>query len=237
MYGFPTQTMLETIDSLEMVRQMFENGILQSAYWHQFAMTAHSPVGLEPSKFGVKKLSDEIGSFANNDIFFKDNTGIDHEKFSFGLKKSLFNYMHGICFELPLQEWFDFKIPRTKIHPKYIAQILQEEEIPSFKGNSKVVFLGVNPSVVFFEKNKKGQIYPSAKLTFYSKKETQTIILNQNQGEWLIKMLEKLSVKNEKILTLQEIKNDYEAHDLEHFELFWFNKPMNTLKSFGLISF
>jgi hypothetical protein len=237
MYGFPSQTVQETVDSLEMVRQMFEYGVLQSGFWHQFAMTAHSPVGLEPAKFGVKKLSDEIGSFANNDIFFQDNTGIDHDKFSYGLKKSLFNYMHGICFELPLQDWFDFKIPKTKIHPQYIAQILQEEENISFRGNSKVVFLGVTPTVVYFEKTKKGQIYASAKLTFYSKKETQTIILNQQQGEWLVKMLELLSLKNEKILTLQEIKNDYEAHDLEHFELFWFNKPMNTLKSFGLISF
>jgi hypothetical protein len=55
MYGFPTQTMQETIDSLEMVRQLFKTGVLQSAFWHQFAMTAHSPVGLDPSKFKVKK--------------------------------------------------------------------------------------------------------------------------------------------------------------------------------------
>lgn len=48
MYGFPTQTAQETIDSLEMVRQMFEQGIIQSGFWHQFAMTAHSPVGLDP---------------------------------------------------------------------------------------------------------------------------------------------------------------------------------------------
>lgn len=236
MYGFPTQTVQETIDSLEMVRQLFENGVLQSGFWHQFAMTAHSPVGLEPEKYGVKKLSEEVGSFANNDIYFKDNTGIDHDQFSYGLKKSLFNYMHGICFENALQEWFDFKIPRTKIHPQYIEQILQKEEIISFRGNSKVVFLGVKPSVVYFEKTKKGNIYPSAKLTFYNKKDTQTIILNQLQGEWLVQMLERISVKHEKIFTLQEIKDDYEAHGLEHFELFWLNKPVSTLKSFGLIS-
>lgn len=48
MYGYPTQTVQETVDSLEMVRQMFEMGILQSGFWHQFAMTAHSPVGINP---------------------------------------------------------------------------------------------------------------------------------------------------------------------------------------------
>lgn len=86
MYGYPTQTIQETVDSLEMVRQMFEMGILQSGFWHQFAMTAHSPVGMNPEDFGVMPVKQEI-LFANNDIDFKDKTGIDHNKFSFGLKK------------------------------------------------------------------------------------------------------------------------------------------------------
>ncbi|MBP6001725.1 MAG: radical SAM protein, partial [Flavobacterium sp.] len=34
MYGYPTQTVQETIDSLEMVRQLFELGVLQSGFWH-----------------------------------------------------------------------------------------------------------------------------------------------------------------------------------------------------------
>jgi hypothetical protein len=99
MYGFPTQTVQETVDSLEMVRQMFEAGIMQSGFWHQFALTAHSPVGLYPEKYGVKKNTEGLGTFANNDIFYTDKTGIDHDMFSAGLKKSLFNYMHGICFD------------------------------------------------------------------------------------------------------------------------------------------
>ena len=124
MYGYPTQTVQETVDSLEMVRQLFELGVLQSGFWHQFAMTAHSPVGLNPEAFGVTAIGDFEkalplgglgGLFANNDIAFTDKTGIDHEKFSFGLKKSLFNFMHGICFDYPLQDWFDFKIPKTTI--------------------------------------------------------------------------------------------------------------------------
>ena len=101
MYGYPTQTVQETVDSLEMVRQLFELGVLQSGFWHQFAMTAHSPVGLNPEAFGVTAIGDFEkalplggldGLFANNDIAFTDKTGIDHEKFSFGLKKSLFNF-------------------------------------------------------------------------------------------------------------------------------------------------
>ncbi|MBX9807959.1 MAG: radical SAM protein, partial [Flavobacteriaceae bacterium] len=156
MYGYPTQTVQETVDSLEMVRQLFEVGVLQSGFWHQFAMTAHSPVGMYPEKFGVVKETETIGTFANNDINYLDKTGIDHDKFSFGLKKSLFNFMHGICFDFELQEWFDFKIPKTKIHPDFIANALEEEEDFNIKPTAKVVWLGGKPFVEYFTKSKKG---------------------------------------------------------------------------------
>ena len=103
MYGFPTQTIQETVDSLEMVRQLFEMGIVQSGFWHQFSMTAHSPIGNNPEEFGVKPVRKEI-LFAHNDVEFIDESGLDHSLFSFGLKKSLFNYMHGINFDLPLKD-------------------------------------------------------------------------------------------------------------------------------------
>ena len=48
MYGFPTETMQDTVDALERVRQLFAAGCIQSAYWHRFTATAHSPIGLNP---------------------------------------------------------------------------------------------------------------------------------------------------------------------------------------------
>jgi hypothetical protein len=126
MYGFPTQTAQETIDSLEVVRQLFQHGIVRSGFWHQFAMTAHSPVGLNPELFGVGKADQPTGSFANNDLIPIDLKGCDHESFSAGLKKSLYNYMHGICFDFPLQEWFDFRIPRATVPRGYIRNILSQ---------------------------------------------------------------------------------------------------------------
>jgi hypothetical protein len=140
MYGFPTQTEQETIDSLEMVRQLFETGVLQSAFWHLFTMTAHSPVGLQPETFKVKKVSELVGSFANNDIEHIDPTGAEHEQFGFGLKKALLNYMHGACFDYPLHKWFDFKVPKTTIAPDTIKRIIEEPEIAS-NANGKIVWL------------------------------------------------------------------------------------------------
>jgi len=129
MYGFPTQTAQETIDSLEVVRQLFELGLVQSGFWHHFALTAHSPVGLNPEKFMIHRTNTETGSFANNDLTFTDPTGCNHDAFSEGLRISLFNYMHGIGFDLPLSDWFGFKVPKTTVARGFIQKILKEQTV------------------------------------------------------------------------------------------------------------
>ncbi|WP_288243712.1 radical SAM protein [uncultured Chryseobacterium sp.] len=233
MYGYPTQTVQEAVDSLEMVRQLFEMGILQSGFWHQFAMTAHSPVGLNPEEFGVTPIKQEI-LFANNDVDFTDRTGIDHSKFSFGLKKSLFNYMHGINFELPLQEWFDFKIPRTTIHPDYIHDALLENDDFNFKGNSKIIFLAKNVISENRIKNKKMYNYAYTKITVHLKTNILSIDLDTPQAEWLMKMFSEYSIESMKKPTLQQLKLNFEE-SFEDFELFWFSKPIQQLKENGVI--
>jgi len=235
MYGFPTQTAQETIDSLEMVRQMFAAGILQSAYWHQFTMTAHSPVGMDPAKFKVQKETEATGQFANNDIMHLDPTGADHESFSYGLKKSLLNFMHGACLDYPLHKWFDFKVPKTTVPPDFITRALFEEEAGTVKPTSKVVFLGKQPSFEVVTKSKKGSTWEMASLTFQGKREPFNIKVDPPQGAWLAGILKELDIKQTKTYTLQEVKESYEAAGLEDFELFWDNKPVNTLHKVGLL--
>lgn len=233
MYGYPTQTVQETIDSLEMVRQLFELGILQSGFWHQFAMTAHSPVGMFPEEFGVIPHQNDI-TFANNDIQFTDKTGINHDKFSFGLKKSLFNYMHGICFDYELQDWFDFKIPKTKIAPDYIISCLEKEDNFNTKPTSKIVWIGGMPSAELYTKSKKGQSWEMMKLTFHSKIETIEILLEKEKAIWLVEMLETVSVHNVKTRTFTQLKSDFETR-FEDFELFWYSKPIKSLRNAVLV--
>lgn len=233
MYGYPTQTVQETVDSLEMVRQLFEMGILQSGFWHQFAMTAHSPVGLHPEEFGVTPIRQEI-FFANNDVDFTDRTGIDHGKFSFGLKKSLFNYMHGINFELPLQEWFDFKIPRTTVHPDYIHDALLENDDFTFRANSKIIFLAKNVIAENRIKTKKKYNYTYTKITVHLKTNIVTVDFDEGHAGWLMKMFNEYSIENVKKPTLQQLKLNFEEH-FEDFELFWFSKSMQQLKENGVI--
>lgn len=229
MYGYPTQNEQETIDSLEMVRQMFEIGILQSGFWHQFAMTAHSPVGLHPEEFGVIPENKEI-TFAHNDIEFKDKTGINHEKFSYGLKKSLFNYMHGICFDLPLQDWFDFKIPKTTVHPNYIHDCLIEDEEFNLKPNAKIIFTAKQPIERPYTKTKKGNTWEMIELVFHQNTNTVSTSLEMEKAKWLLE-----KIKDEKFTyQLSELKNDFERH-FDNFELFWFSKAIQNLKENGII--
>lgn len=233
MFGYPTQTVQETVDSLEMVRQLFEMGILQSGFWHQFSMTAHSPIGKNPEEFGVEPLKREI-LFANNDIDFVDKTRIDHGKFGYGLKKSLFNYMHGINFDLPLQNWFDFKIPKTTIHPDYIHDCLLETEDFKIKGNSKVIFLSNNPIAEHFIKTKKGISRNLTQLTFHLNTNIVKLELEAEKAAWLVKIIQENSLQKPQKITLQQIKNDFEVK-FEDFELFWFSKPLQQLKESGII--
>ncbi|AIG30187.1 Fe-S oxidoreductase [Flavobacterium psychrophilum] len=233
MYGYPTQTIQETVDSLEMVRQLFELGILQSGFWHQFAMTAHSPVGMFPDEFGVIPQSNEI-TFANNDIQFTDKTGINHDQFSFGLKKSLFNYMHGLCFDYTLQDWFDFKIPKTTVKPNFIYNSIQKEENFSTKPSARIVWIGGKPLTEIFIKSKKGNAWEMIKMTFHDKKETFVIDIEKEKGDWLLKILNIISIHNDKKNTFLVLKTDFEEN-FDDFELFWYSKPINTLRNFGLL--
>jgi hypothetical protein len=110
MYGFPTQTVQETVDALERVRQLFEAGCIQSAYWHRFSATVHSPVGRNPEKFGIRitepKLEAGERRFARNDLKFDDPSGVDHDWLGDGLKRALYNFMHGVGLDQDVRAWF-----------------------------------------------------------------------------------------------------------------------------------
>jgi hypothetical protein len=233
MYGFPTQTVQETVDSLEMVRQLFELGTIKSGFWHQFALTTHSPIGLNPTEYGIFPDYKEI-TFANNDIQFKDKTQIDHDKFSFGLKKSIFNFMHGVGFDLPLQDWFDFKIPRTSIKSHFMRECVESEPYFMVKLSAKIIWLGGTPLVSEQTKSKKGKSKQLLQLTFHDKSDSFQVQMENESGVWFLNMLERLSVHNNEQLTFGQLKTDYETH-FGDFELFWYSKPINSLRAHGLL--
>jgi radical SAM superfamily enzyme YgiQ (UPF0313 family) len=129
MYGFPTETEQETVDALERVRQLFAEGCIQSAFWHRFAATAWSPIGMQPQRYGIRVLRPP-STFARNEVPFEDPTGTDHDRLGEGLRKALYNYMHGVGLDLDVRTWFPpgrgrRRVPPTAVPPDLIADALR----------------------------------------------------------------------------------------------------------------
>jgi radical SAM superfamily enzyme YgiQ (UPF0313 family) len=128
MYGFPTQTVQDTVDALEYVRQLFAAGCIQSGFFHRFACTVHSPVGLDPAAYGITLKPLPPVTFAKNDIGFIDPTGTDHDALGVGLKKAVYNFMHGIGLEEDVRTWFDVPVPKAKVGRQRIAKALASRD-------------------------------------------------------------------------------------------------------------
>jgi hypothetical protein len=124
MYGFPTQTVQDTVDALEYVRQLFEAGCIQSGFFHRFACTVHSPVGRQPQDYGVTLLPLPPGRFAKNDVGFVDPVGTDHDALGVALRKALYNYMHGIGIDADVRSWFSMRVPRPTVARQRIQRAL-----------------------------------------------------------------------------------------------------------------
>jgi len=234
MYGYPTQTAQETIDSLEMVRQFFETGILRSGFWHQFAMTAHSPVGMDPKKYKTKLISNQIGTFANNDLEYEDESGENHELFSEGLKVSLFNYMHGVGFEMPLQQWFKSEVPKTIVSKSYIENVLDTPEEFNMRPSSKILFLGNLPTVSNYKKVKKGKEISMIRWRFTNRQTDEILELQEKVGEWLNNYFPKFMIGSNPVITFKEFQEYFEKDFPGEFEKFWRSEIASKLRLEGL---
>ncbi|MGK5086795.1 radical SAM protein [Bdellovibrionota bacterium FG-2] len=133
MYGVPGQTLLETVDALERVRQLFKAGCVQSAFWHRFSVTAHSPIGQAPARFGIELEKNPKRSrvFARNDLAFKDLKGlpgVDHDLLGVGLNRALYNFMQSAGLDEDVRMWFEPEfprgVPRSKVAKGWIKNAL-----------------------------------------------------------------------------------------------------------------
>lgn len=116
MYGFPTETLQETFNALETVRKMFDEGIVQSAFWHRYAMTCHSLSGQHPEAYGAKRTNDKVHPFCNNEIDWDNTFDYDIEAVGRGLRFATYNYMHDIGLDQPIKRWFSGKLTVKTSH-------------------------------------------------------------------------------------------------------------------------
>jgi len=124
MFGFPTQTVRETVEGLEFVRQMFAAGCLHSAFWHRFALTVHSPIAREPEAFGLRLAPAPGGGFACNELAYSEPGGANHARLGDGLRRAVHAYMHGVGIENPVTGWFASRVPRPGLAPDAVEQMI-----------------------------------------------------------------------------------------------------------------
>lgn len=111
---------------------MFDEGIVQSAFWHRYAMTCHSRSGICPQDFSARRTS-EAHPFCNNEVDWRriatdewrvatdnkadaqrvaeDNKAdiqfdYDIEEVGRGLRMATFNYMNDLGLDQPIKLWF-----------------------------------------------------------------------------------------------------------------------------------
>ncbi|WP_317196629.1 B12-binding domain-containing radical SAM protein [Hymenobacter negativus] len=231
MYGFPTQTAQETIDSLEVVRQLFAAGVLQSGYWHRFSMTAHSPVGKNPAKYQVAAIGPEPAGFAWNDLWHDDPLGTDHEAFGPGLAQSLYNYLHGVALDEPLARWFDFKTPRPSTPRHLVQQALQAPEKPDFaRQNQRLFWLGNAPEI----RIEPGKKAPRAILTCYEQAEDFEVKTTEAAGRWLHQLLTQLTADYDTKMLLKDAAASFPKSE-GPFEAFLQSPAWQLLREKGLL--
>ena len=119
MYGFPTETLQESVDALETVRRMFDEGIVQSAFWHRYAMTCHSPSGLNPERYGARRTTKAPNPFCNNEVDWEPQFPYDIEAVGAALRLATYNYMNGLGLDQPVRSWFPVKVPKPSPSIQY----------------------------------------------------------------------------------------------------------------------
>jgi radical SAM superfamily enzyme YgiQ (UPF0313 family) len=125
MYGYPGQTLRETVDALEIVRQLFRAGLLHSAYWHRFALTIHSRMAADPAGHGLMIPPVPSVSFAQNELPFLDKAGSVQEAVGAGLHRAVYNYMHGVGWDADVREWFVVPVPRSSVGRTWLSRTLR----------------------------------------------------------------------------------------------------------------
>ena len=128
-YGFWNDTPQTIIDSMETLRQFFEAGLLDSAFWHKFVLTRNSTVYNQWQKDGSLNLvsSEESSSaFARNNLHFKGEEKFN--KFGGPLELALNAWMHGDRLDQHVQKWFDFQVPKPTVSRDFINTQIEEYE-------------------------------------------------------------------------------------------------------------
>lgn len=223
MFGLPTQTLQDSVDALEVVRQMFRAELINSAFWHRYAMTLHSPSGENPEAFGVRRKSKNINSFANNEIYFAEDRGYNINIVGDALRTSLANYLIGEGIDRPAHKWFECKAQPTTIENSLITdQLIKPDNSRIFNEHARLVWIG--GAVVRTDEG----------IMVYANASTKEIKFADADADFLVEIVGTCSDLNRKI-TFADAREQYQKYSTEPFVILYHSKKWDMLRGFGLL--
>jgi radical SAM superfamily enzyme YgiQ (UPF0313 family) len=230
MYGCPSETVQETVDSLERVRQLVAADLIQSAFWHRFTATAHSPIGLKPATHGLRILGPKFQGFAENDLLHQDRCGETPEWLGEGLRRSMLNYLEGRGLTLDVRQWFDHAVPRPQVSPAWVTRLLKGRRVEDDpQAERRFVWLG-------------GQtvaegIGRKTRLILPGRTNDHTVILANQQAEWLNELIRQATPANRPSSLyplLRETKTTFPG-TIREFSTFLRSTSWKKVRSAGLL--
>jgi hypothetical protein len=230
MYGCPSETVQETVDSLERVRQLFASNLIQSAFWHRFTVTAHSPIGLKPDTHGLRILGPEFQGFAENDFLHEDKHGNTPEWVGEGLRRSMLNYLEGRGLALDVRRWFDHSMPRPQVSSTWVRRLLKNRTIHDDPcAERRFVWLGGQPVCE--------PVGKQARLILPGHTSGYTVRLSDRQAQWLnglIRQSTPLNNSSRPYPLLKETKSTFPGTARE-FETFLCAPSWRKIRNAGLL--
>lgn len=221
-YGFPGETISDLMDSAEILRQLFKEGLLDSAYWHRFALTMHSEIFKYSGKFNISVPNKELNPFANNDVNYIDNSGSGIDDMGNGLKKAVYNFMLGIELDKDIRSWFDLSLPKPKIKKGFVRKILDSNSY-GINTDKRILWLGKEAHV----RKKIIEIYGiSGKIEYELPKDI---------ADWLCNLINQSSIFTSDGVKIQEAIASFPKHSSLGFSDFVNNEIWDDLFDAGLI--
>jgi radical SAM superfamily enzyme YgiQ (UPF0313 family) len=230
MYGCPSETVQETVDSLERVRQLFSADLIQSAFWHRFTATAHSPIGLAPAAHGVRILGPAFQGFAENDLLHEDRVGKAPEWLGEGLRRSMLNYLEGRGLNLDVRRWFDHSVPRPRVPQAWVKRLLRDRMVkddPCIE--RRVVWLGGTP-ICTARANRTNMILPG-------RERDTTLTLPKAEARWLTDLIRQAtpqSKRSQPYPLLREAQSTFPGNAKE-FAAYLTSPPWKKVRDAGLL--
>ena len=230
MYGCPSETVQETVDSLERVRQLVATDLIQSAFWHRFTATAHSPIGLTPAAHGLRILGPEFQGFAENDFLHVDQHGETPEWLGEGLRRSMLNYLEGSGLTLDVRKWFDHSVPRPRVSSTWVHRLLKHRTVEDdSQAERRFVWLGGQPVCE--------SVGRRTRLILPGRTSDHPVTLAKQQAEWLDDLIRRSTPQNypaRPYPLLRETKATYPGTAKE-FESFLGTTSWKKVRSAGLL--